>query len=71
MATCDKCGKEVDPTNSALKLQELVLGPFTAGFVSDRHLYPTGDCPGSPSRVVMIGNDPEWASAYRQMQGLK
>jgi len=46
---CDKCGKPVTKGNSALLVQELALGQF-AGFVSDRHLFPTDTCEDSPSR---------------------
>ena len=60
--TCDKCGKPVPGHNSAINLEEQV-GRFV-GLALDRHLYPTDDCPGSPSRVALIESDPQWQQAY-------
>lgn len=63
---CDKCGKSVPNTNNAVFLEELVTGSF-AGLVSYRHLYPTGKCEGSPSRVRMIETNEQWAKAYKRL----
>lgn len=65
MSKCDKCGEEVEKKNSALKLQELVTGGFSFSF--DRHLYPTKNCAGSPSRVKMIEQDADWKAAYQKL----
>jgi hypothetical protein len=63
LGVCDKCGDHVPKENSAVLVQELATEGF-AGFVLDRHLYPTGDCEGSPSRVTLVETDPAWADAY-------
>ena len=66
MAQCDRCGQIVAVTNSAPALDQEALGyvPLWAG---ERHLYPVGDCPGSPSRVQAIAIDPIWAAAYARL----
>jgi hypothetical protein len=67
MARCDRCGQTVEAANSAVALEQAALGnvPLWAG---ERHLYPVGDCPGSPSRVQVIEMDPIWATAYARLQ---
>jgi hypothetical protein len=63
---CDKCGEKVYPSNSALLLDEIVDG--FAGYVKNRHLYPTATCQGSPSRVRRMETDRQWQEAYQKMQ---
>jgi len=63
LGTCDKCERAVPKHNSAVLLQEVATGR-TAGFVMDRHLYPTDDCEGSPSRVHLAETDPAWIAAH-------
>lgn len=63
--TCDKCGREVIPTNSARLVEDVVNG---VKFVKDRHLYPTKFCEGSPSRVRLIESDDEWAVAHTEIR---
>lgn len=63
---CDKCNQDVRADNSALRLSRLAGYPLC--FSLDRHLYPIGDCEGSPSRVKSIESDPAWTAAYREMQ---
>lgn len=67
MGRCDKCGKTVEPSNSAYWLEARVTGRFI-GFVKDRHLYPVDGCEGSPSRVNLIKKDPLWAKAFQELQ---
>ncbi|HEY9802177.1 MAG TPA: hypothetical protein V6D25_17585 [Leptolyngbyaceae cyanobacterium] len=66
---CDKCGKPVPGYNSAINLEEQ-MGKFV-GLALDRHLYPTDNCPGSPSRVDLIESDPQWRQAYEAIQLFK
>lgn len=63
---CDKCGKEVDRKNSVIEWRE--SGGQILGLVKDRHLYPTQDCEGSPSRVKIVESDKHWGKVYAQMQ---
>lgn len=67
MGKCDQCGQEVPLNNSVLKLREIVRGKF-AGFFGDRHLFPTGECEGSPGRARLVKTDPVWAMAYQELQ---
>ena len=55
---CDKCGKKVSLDNDAVEL-EVLLG--TCSFVCGaRHLLPTEDCEGSPSRAQFLeGGTPD------------
>ncbi len=66
-AICDKCGQIVSVTNSATVVHEIATDSFI-GFVKDRHLFPEGTCPGSPSRVKLVQSDPAWAAAHNWMQ---
>jgi len=61
-STCDKCQKPVPKENSVLLIQDIATERIV--FAQDRHLYPTEDCEGSPSRVVFVKLDPAWADAY-------
>lgn len=75
MRLCDKCGQPVDPRNDALVLQAGALA--VAGHEHDammmvmtcqsRHLLPTGDCEGSPSRAQYlegVERDPRGVDSY-------
>jgi hypothetical protein len=61
--TCDKCGKEVEPTNDAVDLEFLrqygerpdSMSKFNYGA---RHLLPVDGCVGSPSRAQYIKGQP-------------
>jgi len=64
---CDKCGKSVPEKNSALRVQEEATQRF-AGFVKDRHLFPSMKCEGSPSRVNLVQTDTARNSAYEALQ---
>lgn len=63
---CDKCGQAVDPKNSAMRLEDILAGQLR--WVYDRHLYPTPDCEGSPSRVRLVEAGGQWGEAYRKLQ---
>ena len=57
--TCDKCGLPVEPSNDAVLLDVLVgKGDFLLLLAQPRHLLPTGDCPGSPSRAQYLEGQP-------------
>ena len=64
---CDKCGEIVPPENSILYLEELINGPMIGG-VRDRHLFPTKNCQGSPSRVKLIETDRKYSAAYQKLK---
>ncbi|BAY41231.1 hypothetical protein NIES2111_56270 (plasmid) [Nostoc sp. NIES-2111] len=66
---CDKCGQQVPGHNSAINLEEQ-MGHFV-GICLDRHLYPTDDCPGSPSRVKLIESDFQYRQAYEAIGSFK
>ncbi|BAT56750.1 hypothetical protein NOS3756_57620 (plasmid) [Nostoc sp. NIES-3756] len=66
---CDKCGKSIGGNNSVINLEEQ-MGKFM-GLCLDRHLYPTDNCPGSPSRVALIESDPQWQQAYSAIGSFK
>lgn len=55
---CDKCGKPVPDNNNASVL-EIYLGHFSAIFATPRHLLPTEDCEGSPSRAQYLEGQPK------------
>ena len=66
---CDKCNQLVPISNSALAVDELATGRF-AGAVKDRHLFPTDNCEGSPSRIRLVQSDPIWKAAYERLKYL-
>lgn len=67
MGKCDKCGENVPSENSALELDEIVYSTFL--WNKDRHLYPTSNCKGSPSRVRLIeSGDQKYTAAYAYLQ---
>jgi hypothetical protein len=63
---CDKCGHSVVKSNSALLLNDLVTRSVRMG--KDRHLYPTANCEGSPSRVTLVNTNNDVRMAYNLMQ---
>lgn len=63
---CDKCGQQVLRKNSALQLvvaAELVT-PVAILVCAERHLLPTSDCEGSPSRSQYLEGQPRDGRGY-------
>lgn len=56
--TCDKCGRPVERENNALELEAMLRSDLLMIFSQPRHLLPTEDCPGSPSRAQYIEGQP-------------
>ena len=55
---CDKCGKPVHPANDAVILDAIVNNePLVNLFYGSRHLFPEGECEGSPSRAQYLGGE--------------
>lgn len=68
---CDKCGQSVSPDNDALNLSVRVgeSTSFAILFSQRRHLRPTGECPGSPSRWRrVLAGEALWKEHYDAMQ---
>lgn len=76
---CDKCGKSVHIANSAKTLQYIVeygrlpnKKEFTTFTQSgDRHLLPTDECQGSPSRYQYLegmDKDPRGGSYAEELE---
>lgn len=69
---CDKCGRKIDdPCNSValLLITKAIKNPipYLAGL--DRHLYPSDQCPGSPSRVKLIEDgDLKFVEAFNELR---
>ena len=63
MSNCDKCGKPVERENDATVLE--AYRTSNGFYISPRHLYaprhlfPTEDCEGSPSRAQYLGGPPD------------
>jgi len=56
---CDKCGKPVEKKNDAVYLDAYAYDtPVMLIFCKARHLLPTGDCEGSPSRAQYLQGQP-------------
>lgn len=66
---CDKCGFEVEPKNDAIML-EMAMPSTDSGeligliFAAPRHLLPTENCPGSPSRAQYLEGQPRDTRGY-------
>lgn len=56
---CDRCGEEVPTENSSINLADIRQGGFGGFFATDRHIYPTDTCTGSPSRREYLKNNPQ------------
>lgn len=61
MNLCDKCGQDVPRENDATQLdvEAGFMRPIGLFVMSARHLAPTDDCPGSPSRWQYLGGPPD------------
>lgn len=62
---CDKCGQSVEYKDDAMTLDivlRALLAPGSATpatfLVPPRHLFPTANCPGSPSRAQYLKGQP-------------
>lgn len=55
---CDKCGEPVPDNNNACLL-DLYLGNNWMIFAQPRHLLPTENCEGSPSRAQYLEGQPK------------
>jgi len=58
MDLCDKCGEFVPNSNNATLL-DVFLGDWFAILSYRRHLLPTENCEGSPSRAQYIKGQPK------------
>lgn len=68
-SNCDKCGQLVDSKNDAVMLEMAMSstsGDMTLAliFATPRHLLPTEDCPGSPSRAQYLEGQPRDTRGY-------
>ncbi len=61
---CDKCGKPVPPSNDAVILLFEATGDWSLLGAGARHLLPTEDCEGSPSRAEYIEGQPRDTRGY-------
>ena len=66
---CDKCGQAVPLENDALALQfirehGLLPGGMERLMYGARHLLPTDDCEGSPSRAQYLEGQPRDVRGY-------
>jgi len=69
MWKCDKCGKEVPLSNDAVAFQFIcehgnLPGVFERLQYGARHLLPTEDCEGSPSRAQYLIGQPRDTRGY-------
>ncbi|MBI5421405.1 MAG: hypothetical protein HZA35_03825 [Parcubacteria group bacterium] len=57
---CDKCKEEVHPSNDAtiVSVEAGEMDPMGLLFFGSRHLLPTRNCPGSPSRAQYLEGQP-------------
>lgn len=51
---CDKCGQPVPNSNDAVLFDYALSGNMGLMFAQARHLLPTEDCEGSPSRAQYL-----------------
>ena len=66
---CDKCGKSIEPGQCALALTMLeAYGKLPTAFeylaYSTRHILPTEECEGSPSRAQYLEGQPRDTREY-------
>lgn len=55
---CNKCGEDV-PENNDARYLDVLLGDWTAFVGQSRHLLPTDNCEGSPSRAQYLEGQPK------------
>ncbi len=68
LGDCELCGEPTEISNSALVMHYLAVGRLIDDRDDDRHVYPVGDCPGSPGRLGLIDEYPnEWGKANEIM----
>lgn len=70
MMVCDKCGKPVVPENDATRLDRIMFGveSWHVMFTAPRHLLPTEDCEGSPSRAQYLEGQPRDTRGYSYIE---
>lgn len=69
IGNCDKCGLPVPQTNDAVYWHVLAYGDsMVLLWGQSRHLYPTIECEGSPSRVKGIEENADLKAAYIKLQ---
>lgn len=62
---CDKCGEAVPANNDATLLGAYISGNAgTVLFCAPRHLLPTDNCEGSPSRAQYLEGQPRDTRGY-------
>lgn len=70
MNICDKCGKPVEADNDAVRLDCFAYpenGRYLL-FAQSRHLFPTKDCAGSPSRAQYFEGQPRDTRRYEYVK---
>jgi hypothetical protein len=67
MGKCDKCGLDVPPNNDAsiFGVYTGELDPAVLMTISSRHLLPTTDCEGSPSRAQYLPGQKKDSRGYK------
>ena len=71
---CDKCGRPVHPSNSAILVDRVFHGlAMTEVYSYSRHFLPVYDgkemvCEGSPSRAQYIEGQPADTRGYRYIE---
>lgn len=66
---CDKCNAFVPLWEDAVVLESRATRtPFLLAIAQARHLMPTEECEGSPSRRRRLDDTPGWREAWEQMQ---
>lgn len=61
---CDKCGLPVADKDNAVLIDKALTDDWTLIFSQPRHLLPTENCPGSPSRAQYIEGQPRDTRGY-------
>jgi hypothetical protein len=66
---CDKCGVYVPLWEDAVVLEARATKRYLLlGIAQARHLMPTNNCEGSPTRRQRIEDTPGWREVWEQMQ---
>jgi hypothetical protein len=70
LLNCDKCGGQVERSNNACVIHDLVFGTdFSEILPQHRHLIPIPEiCEGSPSRAQYIEGQPRDARGYPYLE---